>query len=200
MIGFALRREPLVEGSLLALLQLLDAGNPSLLAVLRARRGEVTLLAPTGRTHRVEGHSLDHVLLLSMHHIICDEWSMGVFLRELASLYEAYSRGQSSPLLEPPLPYADFAQRQQAWLKGEAAAGQLSYWKQQLAGSPAALDLPTDHQHLPVPTLRGSMYRWILPGALSETLKALSQREGVSLDMILVAALLTLLHRRGRNG
>ena len=150
---------------------------------------------PLARASLLQLGAEEHILLLSMHHIICDEWSMGVFLRELASLYEAYLRGQPSPLPEPPLPYADFAQRQQAWLKGEAAAGQLSYWKQQLAGSPAALDLPTDHQHLPVPTLRGSMYRWILPGALSETLKALSQREGVSLDMILVAALLTLLHR-----
>ncbi len=135
----------------------------------------------------------EHMLLLSMHHIICDRWSMGVCLRELTSLYEAYASGQSSPLPEPPLPYTDFAQRQQAWLKGETAAAQLSYWKRQLAESPASLDLPTDRPRLLVQTLRGSTYGLALPEVLSEALKALSQREEVSLDMLLVAVLQTLL-------
>src|SRR6266487_4235813 len=112
----------------------------------------------------------EHMLLLSMHYIICDRWSMGVCLRELTCLYEAYASGQSSPLPEPPLPYTDFAQRQQAWLKGETAAAQLSYWKRQLAESPASLDLPTDRPRLLVPTLRGSTYGLALPEVLSEVI------------------------------
>ena len=137
----------------------------------------------------------EHMLRLCMHRIICDERSMEVCLRELSGLYEAYSNGQSSPLPESPLPYAHFAQRQQAWLKGETAAAQLRYWKLQLAESPAGLELPTDRPRLLVPTLRSSSYDLALPGALSGALKALSQCEEVSLDTILVAALQILLHR-----
>ena len=150
---------------------------------------------PLVRANLLQLGAEEHVLLLSVHRIICDGWSMGACLRELTSLYEAFSSGQFSPLPEPPLPYAEFAQRQQAWLKGDTAAQQLSYWKQQLAGSPDRLDLPTDRPRLLEPTLRGSMYDLMLPRVLSEALKTLSQLEGVSLDMILMAALQTLLYR-----
>src|SRR6267143_1377590 len=99
---------------------------------------------------------------------------MGVCLLELSSLYEAFSSGQPSPLPKPPVSYADFALGQQAWLKGDTAAQQLSHWKQQLAGSPAGLDLPSDRPRLLVPTLRGSTYDLALPGELSKALKELS--------------------------
>jgi len=150
---------------------------------------------PLVRTNLLQLGAEEHVLLLSMHRIVCDGWSMGACLRELISLYEAFLSGQFSPLPEPPLPYAEFARRQQAWLKGDTAAEQLSYWKQHLAGSSAVLDLPTDRPRLLEPTLRGSTYDLVLPRVLSKALKALSQLEGVSLDMILMAALQTLLYR-----
>src|SRR3989442_4592908 len=137
----------------------------------------------------------EHVLLLSMHRIICDGWSMGVCLRELASLYEAFASGQPSSLPELPMQFPWFALRQQEWLTADAAAAELAYWKQQLADSPAGLELPSDHPRLPMPTLQGSTHELALPRALSEALRELSQREGVSLYMALVAAFVTLLHR-----
>jgi hypothetical protein len=86
----------------------------------------------------------EHVLLLTMHHIVSDGWSMGVLIRELAALYEAFSSGKPSPLPQLPIQYADFAHWQRQWLQGEVLAAQLSYWQQQLAGAPAVLELPTD--------------------------------------------------------
>ena len=137
----------------------------------------------------------EHVLLLSMHRSVCDRWSLGLLLRELADLYEAFASGQPSSLPELPLQYAEFALRQQAWLQGEAAAAELAYWKQQLADSPAGQNLPGDRPRLPVPTWQGSTHSLALPGTLSEALRELSRREGVSMEMTLVAALQCLLYR-----
>ncbi len=137
----------------------------------------------------------EHVLLLTIHRIVFDGWSLGVLLRELTTLYEAFSTGQLSPLPELPIQYADFAVWQREMLQGERLAECLAYWKQQLAGMPEGLDLPTDRPHLPVPTSRGSTYRLTLPKWLSDALKELSRREGVSLYMTLVAAFQTLLYR-----
>ena len=81
----------------------------------------------------------DHGLLLTMHHIVTDGWSMGVFIRELAALYEAFSTGRPSPLAELPIQYADFAAWQRQWLQGAVLEGQLAYWQEQLAGAPAAV-------------------------------------------------------------
>jgi amino acid adenylation domain-containing protein len=137
----------------------------------------------------------EYMLLLNMHHLVCDRWSMNVSLRELIALYEAFASGRPSPLSEPPLSYADFVQQQQAWLKENAAAEQLNYWKQQLAEIPVSLDLPTDHPHSLKPTLRNSTYELALPRRLSKALRELGQREKVSLDIILVAVLQMLLYR-----
>jgi len=137
----------------------------------------------------------EHVLLLTTHDIVSDGWSLSVLFRELATLYESFSTGQSSPLPELPMKYAGFAVCQQEWLKGDIATEHLAYWKQQLAGSPAGLDLPTDRPRLPVPTLRSSTYCVTLPKALADALKELSRREGGTLYMILVAAFQTLLYR-----
>ncbi len=137
----------------------------------------------------------EYLLLLTMHHIISDGWSLGVLYKELAALYTACASGTPSPLPDLPIQYADFALWQQEQLPGEAHAKQLAYWKQQLAGAPAILDLPTDRPRPAAPTYRGSVHLVTLPPALTEALKALSRREDATLHMLLVAAFQTLLHR-----
>jgi hypothetical protein len=92
----------------------------------------------------------EHVLLLTVHHIACDGWSIGVFVRELTAIYSAYIAGQPSPLMQLPLQYGDFAVWQREWLQGEVLERQLSYWREQLADLPP-LQLPTDR---PRPTMQ----------------------------------------------
>ena len=137
----------------------------------------------------------EHVLLCTMHHIISDGWSMGVLIRELTTLYEAYAKGEESPLTELSIQYADYAHWQREWLQGEVLEQQLSYWKQQLAGVPAVLELPTDYPRPAVQTFSGAHQSLTLPEQLTKDLKALTQREGVTLFMTLLAAFQTLLSR-----
>ena len=137
----------------------------------------------------------EYVLLLTMHHIISDGWSIGLFFQELAALYTAFVIEQPSPLPDLPIQYVDYALWQREVLQWDRLAGHLSYWKQQLAGSPAGLELPTDRPRLPVPTSRGSTYYVTLPKVLTSALKELSRQEGVTLYMTLVAAFQTLLYR-----
>lgn len=136
----------------------------------------------------------EHVLLLTMHHIVSDGWSHGVFWRELAILYEACVTGQPAALPELAVQYADFAQWQQQWLQGEVLETPLTYWRQQLAGV-STLQLPTDRPRPAVQTFRGARYVLAFSPALTTALKALSQRHGVTLFMLLLAAFQTLLHR-----
>ncbi|HEU4508042.1 MAG TPA: amino acid adenylation domain-containing protein [Pyrinomonadaceae bacterium] len=137
----------------------------------------------------------EHVLLCTMHHIISDGWSMGVLIRELTTLYEAYATGQESPLPELSIQYADYAHWQREWLQGEVLETQLNYWKQQMDGAPAVLELPTDYPRPPVQTFNGAHQSLTLPAELTAGLKALTQREGVTLFMTLLAAFQTLLWR-----
>jgi hypothetical protein len=137
----------------------------------------------------------EHMLLLTMHHIVSDLWSIGVCMRELAVLYEAFSSGKPSPLPELPIQYADFACWQRQWLRGETLDNLLSYWKRQLDGAPAFLALPTDHPRPPIQSFRGAAQHFRLSRPLTEALKALSRREGVTLFMTLLAAFQTLLYR-----
>ncbi|MGB8509156.1 MAG: condensation domain-containing protein, partial [Pyrinomonadaceae bacterium] len=137
----------------------------------------------------------EHILLLTMHHIICDSWSMGVFLREVAALYEAYSSEKPSPLGELPLQYADYAAWQREWLQGEVYERQLEYWRGQLEGSPSVLELPTDRPRPLVQTTNGARQSIDLPLEVSEPLKRLSQKEGATLFMTLLAAFKVLLSR-----
>ena len=95
----------------------------------------------------------EHVLLLTMHHIISDGWSMGILFQELSVLYEAFCAGKPSPLPELPIQYADYAEWQREWLQGEVLESQLGYWKQQLEGAPQVLELPTDRPRPAVQTL-----------------------------------------------
>src|SRR3712207_2972579 len=90
-----------------------------------------------------------------MHHIVSDGWSMGLLVKELAALYEAFSQGKPSPLPELPVQYADYAAWQRKWLSGEVLEEQLGYWRKQLEGAPPALELPTDKPRPAVRTYRG---------------------------------------------
>ncbi|MBO9998896.1 MAG: amino acid adenylation domain-containing protein [Cyanobacteria bacterium SID2] len=137
----------------------------------------------------------EHVLLLNLHHIICDEWSIGVLLHELATLYTAAATDTPLSLPENALQYADFAIWQRQWLQGEMRELQLSYWKQQLSGRLPVLQLPIDRSRPPVPTYRGARQFFSLSESLTEKLKALSDEEGVTPFVTLLAAFQTLLYR-----
>jgi alpha-ketoglutarate-dependent taurine dioxygenase len=130
-----------------------------------------------------------------MHHIISDAWSMGVLVREVARLYESFSTGRLSPVPEPPIQYADFACWQREWLKGETLESQLSYWRQRLQDAPAVLFSPTEGSRSAASSSEGATYEFALPVSLTEKLKSLSRRQGVTLFITLLAAFKTLLHR-----
>jgi non-ribosomal peptide synthetase component F/NRPS condensation-like uncharacterized protein/alpha-ketoglutarate-dependent taurine dioxygenase len=137
----------------------------------------------------------EHLLLLTIHHIIFDGWSVGVLIREIATLYEAFSSGKPSPLPELSIQYPDFAVWQRQRSQSEALETQLGYWKQQLSGNLPVLQLPTDLPRPAVPTFQGATYSFALPASLSSQLKTISRQEGVTLFMTLLAAFQTLLHR-----
>ncbi|HEY0603111.1 MAG TPA: amino acid adenylation domain-containing protein [Herpetosiphonaceae bacterium] len=137
----------------------------------------------------------DHVVLFTLHHIISDGWSSGIVIRELALLYMAYVEGRPAPMPELPIQYVDFAVWQRQWLQGAVLNQQLAYWQDQLAGSPAALELPTDRPRPPIQTVRGATLPFRIQPALSQALQSLSQREGATLFMTLLAAFQTLLFR-----
>ncbi|MBV9109352.1 MAG: amino acid adenylation domain-containing protein, partial [Gemmatimonadetes bacterium] len=137
----------------------------------------------------------DHVLLLSMHHIVSDGWSMGVLYRELSALYEAYRDGRESPLRELPVQYADYAVWQREQLEGEVLDRQLSYWRERLAGAPELLELPTDHPRPAVQTHRGASVPVELSLELLERLQRLGRSEGATLYMTLLGAFQVLLSK-----
>ncbi|MCG6137854.1 MAG: amino acid adenylation domain-containing protein [Nostoc sp. LLA-1] len=136
----------------------------------------------------------EHILLLNMHHIICDDWSIGLLIRELGTLYAAFAQNQASPLLELPLQYADFAHWQHEWLQKEVLQTQLAYWQKQLNGI-SVLHLPTDKPRPAIPSYQGAIQFLELPKQLVDALEKLSQQEGVTLFMTLLAAFQTLLYR-----
>lgn len=135
-----------------------------------------------------------HVLLLCLHHIVCDGWSLGVFFRELTAIYDAFVQRQPSPFAPLPLQYADYALWQHEWLQGEVLKNQLAYWRRTLADL-SPLELPTDYPRSAILDLRGAVHSVHLPLALSQDLKTLSQSEGVTLFMLLLAAFQILLAR-----
>ncbi|MBW4417614.1 MAG: amino acid adenylation domain-containing protein [Myxacorys californica WJT36-NPBG1] len=137
----------------------------------------------------------EHVLLLCAHHIIFDGWSTNIFLQELASFYQTFLAQKSSLLPALPIQYADFATWQRQWLQGEILDAQLTYWKRQLAGSLPVLNLPTDFPRLPMQTFHGARRSFVLSQLLHQALLKLSQQEGTTLFMTLLAAFKTLLHR-----
>ncbi|MCZ8125782.1 MAG: amino acid adenylation domain-containing protein [Microcystis sp. LE19-114.1B] len=139
------------------------------------------------------------ILLLNMHHISSDGWSIGIFIRELCHAYLTFSQGQK-PTLEPlPIQYSDFATWQRNWLQGEVLETQINYWKKQLKDAPPRLELPTDYPRPPIQSYKGSHYSHTLTPELTEQLNSLSQQEGVSLYMLLLTVFSLLLSRYSRQ-
>ena len=136
----------------------------------------------------------EHTLLIIMHHIISDGWSLGVLMRELAVLYHAFSTGRPSPLAELSIQYADFAHWQHQWRRSEAMASQLAYWQQQLRDPLPVLALPTDRPRGATLSFRTERQTLVLPEALSAAIKHLSRRQGNTLFMTLLAAFKVLLY------
>ena len=137
----------------------------------------------------------DHMAVMVMHHIVSDAWSIGIFINELTQLYQAFHHGQPSPLPDLPIQYADYAIWQQRYLQGEALEAQLDYWKEQLAGAPALLDIPTDRPRPPVQTSNGASYSFRLSPELSRRLQEVSRANGTTLFMTLLAGYQALLSR-----
>lgn len=137
----------------------------------------------------------EHLLVVTMHHIISDGWSMGVLIRELTTLYSAFVNGQPSPLPALPIQYADFAHWQQQMAQNGSLDTHLAYWKDTLRDEPPLLELPTDYPTPAVPSFRGQRRKILLPNDLSATLKRLAQQEGGTLFTVLLAALTTLFYR-----
>ncbi|HYR08361.1 MAG TPA: amino acid adenylation domain-containing protein, partial [Longimicrobium sp.] len=170
-------------------------------AALRRRAGEEARRAfdlsagPLFRAALLRLGEEDHVLLLSMHHIVSDAWSMGVLFRELSALYAAYLAGRESPLSELPVQYADYAVWQREQLEGEVLDRQLSFWRERLSGAPGLLELPTDHPRPPVQTYRGASVPVELSLELLERLQRLGRSEGATLYMTLLAAFQVLLSK-----
>ena len=136
-----------------------------------------------------------HFLLFTAHHIVFDGWSRDIFFSELASLYEAYRAGRPSPLPPLTIQYADFALWQREWLRGSVLEEQLSYWKRQLEGAPAVLELPTSRPRPPIQTFRGATESIVLSRPLKDAIRSLGQREGATLFMTMLAAFNVLLQR-----
>ena len=137
----------------------------------------------------------EHVLLLNMHHIVSDGWSLGVLTRELTAIYIARSLGQASPLPDLDLHYVDYACWQRSWMTGDVLDRQISYWKKQLAGVPALLELPSDRPRPAIQSSRGATESFVLSPELSQKLNVMAHNRGATLFMTLLAAFNVLLHR-----
>src|SRR6266404_515317 len=163
-----------------------------------ARRPFDLSLGPLVRSILVRLCEQEHILLVTMHHIVTDGWSVGIFQRELSELYTGFAAGDGATLPELPIQYPDYAAWQRRWFAGELYESQLAYWKKIFAPLPPVLELPTDH---PRPNaqahraFRGAHQTICLPKQLTTDLKLLSQRQGATLFMTLLAAYEILLHR-----
>jgi amino acid adenylation domain-containing protein/non-ribosomal peptide synthase protein (TIGR01720 family) len=136
-----------------------------------------------------------HVLVLSMHHVVSDGWSMGVLVGEIEALYAAFTTGRPSPLRALPIQYADFAVWQRRWLAETALQQQLAYWTERLAGAPAGLELATDRPRPAVPSFRGAVHSFAIDADRTASLMKLARAEGATLFMVLLATFNVLLAR-----
>ncbi|MEP0858568.1 amino acid adenylation domain-containing protein [Trichocoleus sp. DQ-U1] len=151
--------------------------------------------APLLRVRLLHLSEFEYVVLFTMHHVVSDGWSMGIFIQELATFYKAFSSSNSSPIPELNIQYADFAVWQRQWLQGEVLESQIAYWKKQLGGSLPVLDLPTDRPRPAVQTFQGAEEKFVLSQALIEALTKVGQQQGATLFIVLLAAFKTLLYR-----
>lgn len=149
---------------------------------------------PLFRARLVRIGDEEHVLLLTMHHLVTDGWSMGILIGEVAALYGAFSKGEHSPLSDLPIQYSDFAEWQREALSGKKSESLLDYWKGQLGEHIPNLELPTDRPRSAIKTFRGATLPVHLPLPLAESLKALGHEERATLFMTLLAAFKVLLH------
>jgi len=155
---------------------------------------------PLVRARLVRIAADDHVLLLTMHHIISDAWSAGIFFQELGLLYESFSQGRRSPLPELTVQYADYAAQERGWLAGDVLDQQLAYWRKQLQGAPPVLDLPSDRPRTKARGSRGSYAGVSIPPETLKAVKELARQEGATLFMTLLAGFQALLARySGQN-
>ncbi|NEQ30350.1 MAG: amino acid adenylation domain-containing protein [Leptolyngbya sp. SIO4C5] len=184
---------PLVDLQLLPVAQ--QTAEVTRLATAAARCPFDLTRAPLLRVTLVRLAADQHVLLLTIHHIISDGWSMQVLFQELAALYGAFSRGQPSPLAPLPVQYADFAVWQRQQLQGALLDQQLAYWRSQLQGALPVLKLPIASPRLADPGSQSAIHQFSLSQELTQALKTLSQRENVTLFMTLLAAFKILLYR-----
>jgi non-ribosomal peptide synthetase component F len=136
----------------------------------------------------------EHALLVTMHHIVSDGWSIGVLISEVVALYTAFVRGEASPLAELPIQYADFAHWQRNWLQGEVLSAQFDYWRAELTGAPALLNLPLDRTRSKTTEHYAETHSFEIPADLANALKQLGQERDATLFMVLHAAFLSLLH------
>jgi amino acid adenylation domain-containing protein len=142
----------------------------------------------------------DHVLLLTMHHIVSDAWSAGILFQELSALYEAFSQGLPSPLPELVVQYADYAAHERSWLTGEVLEKKLAYWREKLGGAPPVLSLPTDRPRDDARSGRGSCALTLIPGETLHAAKEFSRQAGATLFMTMTVAFQALLARySGQN-
>ncbi len=153
------------------------------------------LVGPLIRGRLLRVHREEHVLLITMHHIISDGWSMGVLTRELAQLYRAHLEYLTDPLAPLSVQYVDYALWQRQWLRGPLRDHQLAYWRERLQGAAAQLELPTDRPRPTLQTFRGDNLDIVLDAQLTAELRALSQRHGMTLFMVLYAGWAILLSR-----
>jgi len=151
--------------------------------------------APLFRATAVHFSDGEHRLLLTIHHVVADEWSMELIHQEILQHYEAFAHGRRAPLPELPIQYADFACWQRAWLQGPALEQEIAYWEDELAGARLVLDLPADKPRPVVQSFRGATEGFELPRPLLDRLKALGRREQATLFMTLEAGFAALLHR-----
>jgi len=150
---------------------------------------------PLFRAVLIHLNTNDQILAMPIHHIISDGWSFGVLLKELSILYKSFCEGTQVELPELPIQYVDYADWQNQWLQGEVLDKIMAYWKQKLSGDIPVIQLPTDHPRPKVQTNRGARIAFTLPQNLTDALKKLSQKKGVTLFMTLLATFKTLLHR-----
>ena len=165
------------------------------LAARAGQRGFDLAQGPLLRVQLLHLSGEEHILLLTLHHIVGDGWSMGILIKEVAALYTAYSSDWPASLPELPIQYADYAVWQRSWLQGEVLEEQLQYWTGQLGDAPPVLQLPTDQPRPAMQSFQGAAVTLSLSGELSAQLEQLSRQEGVTLFMLLLAAFEVLLYR-----
>ncbi len=151
--------------------------------------------SPLLRTRLLQLGQQSHVFILTIHHIISDGWSIGIFIQELAALYESFLTKTPYPLVDLPVQYADFAEWHRQWLQGDRLKQQSDYWKQQLAGVPPVLQMPTDRQRPSVQTFRGDIEKFYIDRELTQQLRQICQTSGATLFMVLLSAFSILLYR-----